>query len=711
MHSVKRGSRVKKLEQSEDIKTYRAALDRLQEIKQETLLGTSIDDGQVILSWIKDCQQVLLMNPEHYPAWNVLRKLLLIRIPTLDNSTADADESQSQKVMIREMLKFNLKCMKMNPKSYWSWNFRQWLFNQFQCVVVDDQIIKEEVVLINRLLDADDRNFHGWDYRRWFMGTFMNNSGDIDDSVPVQTDSLKVVNSVIDTYSAQLRDAEMEYCLTKIKANFSNYSAWHYRSKMQSSPLVDLELVQNALFTSPDDQAAWFYHDWIIGSLLRPIWWQITDLGCGLIKVTLHFNHRVLCNQQLVEQQPFIWYPQDRNQDSMSGIWYSVININQTAEKIELPAGLFILNQFQQSSMKIVIDLVNRKVIDESQQLIKGEIQLLNELLELEPDCANVHFRLAQLYEMLGDFLSAIQRVQSLLKTDKLRLGLFKDWLNSLQVHEQLSLDMQRSSTKVDLVNSSLTKVDLQLIPAQVEELVLDYNQITQLNNVEHLSNLKVLSIRSNGIKALESLNGLCLLANSLRELNVEGNPFAIDNSEYRPLLKTMLPFLTKIDGQDCEVNNRAAGEFQLALLSCHLAKLCVPVHSAFSVGAVIAFADTLEILSTGYSRELPGNTHAEQVAIQKLLDSEEDMNQDLILFTSMQPCTYRLSGALPCVDRILRSERLRFRKVVCCVKEPLNFVDNQDGVQRLVQAGIKVEILPQLDIEAMISNQHLQKK
>ncbi|KAI3650932.1 hypothetical protein MP228_004413 [Amoeboaphelidium protococcarum] len=541
------------------------------------------------------------------------------------------------------MLKFNLKCMKMNPKSYWSWNFRQWLFNQFYKVVaVDYQIIKEEVVLINRLLDADDRNFHGWDYRRWFMSTFMNNGRDIDDSVPVQTDSLRVVvNAAIDTYSAQLRDAEMEYCLTKIKANFSNYSAWHYRSKMQSSPFVDLELVQNALFTSPDDQAAWFYHDWIIGSLLRPTWWQFTDLGCGLIKVALHFNHRVLCNQQLVEQQPCIWYPQRSNEDSMSRLWYSVIDRNQSAEKMELSAGSFKFNQFRQSSMKIVIDLVNRKVIDEIQELIKGEIKLLNELLELEPDCANVHFRLAQLYEMLSDFTSAIQRVQSLQMTDKLRLGLYQDWLSSLQVHQQLCLDTQKSSTKV----------------------------------------------------------------------NLERNPFAIDKLKYRPLLKTMLPFLTKIDGQECEVDDRAVKEFQLALLSCHLAKLCVPVQSAFSVGAVIASADTLEILSTGYSRELPGNTHAEQVAIQKLIDSEESVTQDLILLTSMQPCTDRLSGALPCVDRILNSGQFRFRKVVCCVKEPHNFVDNQDGVLRLVQAGIKVEFLPQLDTEALVPNQHLQKQ
>ena len=84
--------------------------------------------------------------------------------------------------------------------------------------------------------------------------------------------------------------------MDRINNNFSNYSAWHYRLVYSESaryscirlcfyrskllPRVhqshdglpeavhhaELELVQNAAFTDPDDSSAWFYHTWLLGS-------------------------------------------------------------------------------------------------------------------------------------------------------------------------------------------------------------------------------------------------------------------------------------------------------------------------------------------------------------------------------------------------------------------------------------------------------------
>lgn len=73
---------------------------------------------------------------------------------------------------------------------------------------------------------------------------------------------------------------ELNYTQSKIESNFSNFSAWHYRTKTlaaiweenNSSPEdikkakdKEFELVTQALWTDPGDQSGWLYHSWLIG--------------------------------------------------------------------------------------------------------------------------------------------------------------------------------------------------------------------------------------------------------------------------------------------------------------------------------------------------------------------------------------------------------------------------------------------------------------
>lgn len=51
---------------------------------------------------------------------------------------------------------------------------------------------------------------------------------------------------------------------------------------------------------------------------------------------------------------------------------------------------------------------------------------------------------------------------------------------------------------------------------------------------------------------------------------------------------------------------------------ACRLAHSCVPVARAFNVGAVLTDGAG-RLLTTGFSRELPGNTHAEECCLLKL--------------------------------------------------------------------------------------------
>lgn len=86
---------------------------------------------------------------------------------------------------------------------------------------------------------------------------------------------------------------ELRYTQKKIEANFSNFSAWHCRTKIlgglwadmpedqvsgekdngapkRDSPdvmlIAEYELVRQALWTDPGDQSGWLYHRWLTGT-------------------------------------------------------------------------------------------------------------------------------------------------------------------------------------------------------------------------------------------------------------------------------------------------------------------------------------------------------------------------------------------------------------------------------------------------------------
>jgi len=112
----------------------------------------------------------------------------------------------------------------------------------------------------------------------------------------------------------------------------------------------------------------------------------------------------------------------------------------------------------------------------------------------------------------------------------------------------------------------------------------------------------------------------------------------------------------------------------------------------------LILDADTNQILATGYTLELEGNTHAEQCCHIKLSNQhgvpEEQLHQVLpgnaVLYTTVEPCGMRLSGNLPCVERILRLGK-GIKTVYVGVKEPEKFVGENKGRTKLEEAGIKV--------------------
>jgi pyrimidine deaminase RibD-like protein len=174
----------------------------------------------------------------------------------------------------------------------------------------------------------------------------------------------------------------------------------------------------------------------------------------------------------------------------------------------------------------------------------------------------------------------------------------------------------------------------------------------------------------------------------------------------------------------------------------------CTPSTTAYSVGCVIVRSESHNpfcsdirtvhrVLSTGHSREIEGNTHAEQCAMIKwekgsikstvyIWQGQDEMaeGKDIVtMYTTMEPCSTRLSGNTSCVDRILdfnrrvstttsttTSETLlhTIQRVVIGVREPPNFVAHCVGVKRLEEEGMEVVFERELEEACLQVNRHI---
>ncbi|KAL1956922.1 hypothetical protein VTO42DRAFT_6669 [Malbranchea cinnamomea] len=131
-------------------------------------------------------------------------------------------------------------------------------------------------------------------------------------------------------------------------------------------------------------------------------------------------------------------------------------------------------------------------------------------------------------------------------------------------------------------------------------------------------------------------------------------------------------------------------------------------------------------IVSTGYTLELPGNTHAEQSCLKKLASKhnvfEEQVGRaikreceasegpaQVVMYVTMEPCGKRLSGNTPCVERIIQAgkseggiEGRGIDVVYFGVKEPGTFVGESQGCRMLDEAGIKWEHIGGMEEEIL---------
>ena len=215
--------------------------------------------------------KLLTQNPEFYTLWNkrrlILLKLLEInnkeKMKSLEENQADLNEDTLK--VLKGELEFLTPLLLKFPKCYWLWNHRIWCIQQIKLHLGDGkakEAWQNELDIVNRMLGKDNRNFHGWNYRRLVVKSL-----------------IELSKEAYGSEEGKIVEQEFLYTTKMINANLSNFSAWHQRSRLlpdllnkrQSDNVMrikmlddEFEMIQAALYTDPYDQSLWFYYHFLM---------------------------------------------------------------------------------------------------------------------------------------------------------------------------------------------------------------------------------------------------------------------------------------------------------------------------------------------------------------------------------------------------------------------------------------------------------------
>ncbi len=115
------------------------------------------------------------------------------------------------------------------------------------------------------------------------------------------------------------------------------------------------------------------------------------------------------------------------------------------------------------------------------------------------------------------------------------------------------------------------------------------------------------------------------------------------------------------------------------------LSRRCPPSDSAYAVGAIVVDGAGRQV-AAGYSREHDPADHAEEVALAGLPAGAVDLSR-ATMYTSLEPCSVRVSRARTCTELILAAG---LRRVVFALREPPILADCR-GAEMLASAGVEV--------------------
>uniref|UniRef100_A0A8C4EU19 Geranylgeranyl transferase type-2 subunit alpha n=1 Tax=Dicentrarchus labrax TaxID=13489 RepID=A0A8C4EU19_DICLA len=529
----------KRKEREKKLKIYVAARDACFSKRKEGIW----DDEALQLT-----QQLLSSNPDFATLWNYRREILM-HLETVK------DEDEVQKIYEAE-LSFLESCLKVNPKSYGSWHHRGWVSAR-----LPRPDWARELSLCDRCLSLDDRNFHCWDYRRMVVKM----SG-----VPV--------------------DQELGFTDRLIGSNFSNYSSWHYRSTLlpllhPESPeppspclceeqlLKEYELVQNAFFTDPNDQSAWFYYRWLLGR-------GMSICNCLNVQICMKIPSVGLLLVLDGQPQRVEWrsvHPRFKH----SPVWICDLppgTISDITNEHNLTASLLcdlLTSKGRTESWcrdsATDQELFRSELSVEKTSVLQSELQSCNQLQELEPLnkwCLLTIILLMRALDPLGYEKETLAHFQTLKEVDSMRSAYYGDLCSKFMI-ENTILKMEYAEVRVFSISDknlttlchldqlllvthiNLSSNQLQQLPPQfamlqcLEVLEADNNSIENLEGVYHLPKLEEVLLKNNKISTLADLQPLASCP-KLKRLDLRGNPVT-QTANIESELAELLPSVTDL--------------------------------------------------------------------------------------------------------------------------------------------------------------------
>ncbi|GME89044.1 unnamed protein product [[Candida] boidinii] len=279
-------------------------------IQKYRTLTDSVLDKQLNSSYNQESfdltTKLLNLNPELYTIWNFRRDILSNFTFKQINNNDDNEGNNNKLIMkiIEDDLSFTVEQLYKFPKCYWIWDHRKWLLKLNNLTN-----LKNELKLIHVFFQSDSRNYHVWQYRRYIIELIINR-------IKSTTSSSTAKNvEIIDEKISLINFNEFLFTTSMINKDISNYSAWHNRSQLIEKLIIqspislndsieepinkdksinlkqieidewfeifklnnindkkfkfltkELNYINNAIFTDPDDSSVWIYMKWLFSN-------------------------------------------------------------------------------------------------------------------------------------------------------------------------------------------------------------------------------------------------------------------------------------------------------------------------------------------------------------------------------------------------------------------------------------------------------------